>query len=262
MPTVQEIEQALFQWAPKELAQSWDNVGLLVGEPGRVVTKILVALDVTPEVVREATEMGAELIVAHHPVMNIHWHERELRTLRSDTQLGNLLMSLVKAGVSAICMHTNLDAAQGGVNDALAESLGLEEIGPLSEEDGIGRVGLLPEPMDLQDFLSLVRSRLRPNGIRFTGGGKIVHRVAVGGGTCGDYISLAVERGCDTFVTADLKYNQFLDAGAMGLNLIDAGHFPTEDVVCLVLIQRLENTFPGLKIVKSASHREAVQYYV
>lgn len=261
MPTVHEIEQALYELAPRDLAQSWDNVGLLVGEPDREVSRILVALDVTEQVAAEARDMGAGLIVAHHPVMNIHWHERELQTLRDDTRLGKLLMSLVKTGVSAICMHTNLDSAQGGVNDALAGALGLEEIECFSD-DGIGRVGILPEAVELPAFLRRVKEGLRPNGIRYVDAGKAVHRVAVGGGACGDYFRRAVEMGCDTFVTADVKYDQFLDAKALGLNLIDAGHYPTEDVVCPVLIRWLEERFPSLTIVKSASHREVIQYYV
>jgi len=262
MPTVREIEQELFLLAPKDLAAPWDNVGLLVGDPDREVSRVLVALDITPDVVREAAHGGYDLIVAHHPVMNVHWHEREMQTLRTDTRLGGLLLELVRGNLSAICMHTNLDAAQGGVNDTLAARLGLDAVEMLGDEDGVGRIGLLPSPMPLAEFLALVRKRLRPNGMRFAAGGRTVGRVAVGGGACGDLFTKAIARGCDTFVTADVKYNQFLDASAQGLNLIDAGHFPTEDVVCPVLIARLVGRFPGLTAVKSASHREAVQYYV
>lgn len=262
MPTVHEIEKDLFQLAPRDLAASWDNVGLLVGDPGREVTRVLVALDITPDVVREAVHGEYDLIVAHHPVMNIHWHGSEMQTLRTDTRLGGLLLELVKGGVSAICMHTNLDAAQGGVNDTLAARLGLDGVEMLGDEDGVGRIGVLPSPMSLTEFLSLVRKRLRPNGMRFAVGGKTVRRVAVGGGACGDFFTKAIARGCDTFVTSDVKYNQFLEASAQGLNLIDAGHFPTEDVVCPVLISRLEERFPGLTVGKSASHREVIQYYV
>lgn len=262
MPTVHEIEEELFLLAPRDLAASWDNVGLLVGEPDREVGRVLVALDVTPDVVREAVHGAYDLIVAHHPVMNVHWHEHEMQTLRADTRLGRLLMELVKNGVSVICMHTNLDAAQGGVNDTMAARLGLDEVELLGDEEGVGRIGVLPAPMTLMEFLSLVRKRLRPNGIRFAAGGKNVRRVAVGGGACGDFFIKAIARDCDTFVTADVKYNQFLDASAQGLNLIDAGHFPTEDVVCPILIGRLEERFPGLTVGKSVSHREIIQYYV
>lgn len=259
MPTVREVEKALFELAPRELAQDWDNVGLLVGDPEGMVSAVLVALDVTETVAREAEELGAGLIVAHHPVMNCAWHP--VQTIRGDDPQGRLLLRLIRSRTAAICMHTNLDAAAGGVNDALARALGLAEVEPLGE-DGIGRVGTLPEEMALSAFLPLVRQRLRPNGIRYVSAGRSVRRVAVGGGACGEYALRALELGCDTFVTADIKYNGFLDAGELGLNLLDAGHYPTENVVCPAVVRYLARCFPGLTIHPSASHREAVQYYV
>lgn len=261
MPTVQEIEQAIFQWAPRELAQSWDNVGMLVGDCGKEVHRILVALDITEAVVREAIAGGYDLIVSHHPVMNCAW--QPVQTLRSDTLQGRILLDLIRGGVAAICMHTNLDTAQGGVNDVLAGRLGLEHVEGLWDESGIGRMGTLPGPMSLADFLSLVRKRLRPNGIRFVpGGSTTIRRVAVGGGACGDFFPIAIGKGCDAFVTADVKYNQFLDAQALGLALVDAGHFPTEDPVCPALVQWLSARYPDLTVVRSDSHRDVIQYYV
>lgn len=128
MATVHEIEQRLFSWAPRESAMDWDNVGHLVGDPEQEVDRILVALDITERVVQEAIDCGAQLIVSHHPVMNVRWHEREMQTLRPDTRLGGVLTTLVKNDISAICMHTNLDAADGGVNDCLAKKLGLNDV--------------------------------------------------------------------------------------------------------------------------------------
>ena len=260
MPTVREIESALFQLAPRELAMEWDNVGLLVGDCEKEVHRVLVALDVTAGTAEEAARVGAELIVAHHPVMNCHW--TPVQSLRDDNLQGQLLRKLVRDGIAAICMHTNLDAAQGGVNDALACQLGLEQVEALDGGDGIARMGLLPEAMELTDFLALVRKRLRPNGIRFVDGGRPVRRAAVGGGACGEYFTAAAAGGCDALVTADVKYNQFLDAAGLGLSLLDAGHFPTEDVVCPVLVQFLQERFPGLRITRSNSHRELIHYYV
>ena len=260
MPTVREIEQALYEFAPKGLAAGWDNVGLLVGEPEQAVNAVLVALDVTQAVAEEAIAKGCDLIVAHHPIMNCKW--LPVQTVRGDTPQGRLLSRLLRAEVSVICMHTNLDTAAGGVNDALAAALRVNDPGPLDEESGIGRVGELSEAVPLAAFLETVKTALRPNGIRYVDGGRDVRRVAVGGGSCGDFVSQALERGCDTFVTADLGYHQFLDAVPVGLNLIDAGHFPTENVVCPVVAQRLEGAFPGLPVVQSAVHGEVIQYYV
>ena len=257
MAKVQAIESALFAWAPKELAADWDNVGLLVGDPEQEVKKVLIALDITEGVVEEAAELGAELIVAHHPVMNCAWHP--VQTLRADDPLGRKLRTLVKKDISAICMHTNLDAAEGGVNDALAEKLGLLDISPLGE-DGIGRIGTINGEKSLAEYTSFVVKSLGCHGARFRCGGKTVHRVAVGGGACGSYIAAAKAAGCDTFVTSDLKYNDFLDTE--GLNLIDAGHYPTENVICPVIADRLGRAFPEVEFVISASHQEAIGFYM
>lgn len=258
MTTVREIESFLYGWAPRELAESWDNVGLLVGDPEAAVERVLVALDITPQVAEEALERGCQLIVAHHPVMNCAWHP--VQTVRADDRQGRTLTALLRGGVAAICMHTNLDAAEGGVNDILAEKLGLTQPEMLTEEK-IGRIGTLKCEIPLVEFTHSVIELLGCNGLRYVDAGRPVHRVAVGGGACGCYIPQAVAAGCDTFVTSDLKYNDFLDTE--GLNLIDAGHFPTENVVCPALRDRLQRAFPAVDVLCSASHsREIIQYCI
>lgn len=258
MTTVREIESFLYGWAPRELAESWDNVGLLVGDPEAAVERVLVALDITPQVAEEALERGCQLIVAHHPVMNCAWHP--VQTVRADDRQGRTLTALLRGGVAAICMHTNLDAAEGGVNDILAEKLGLTQPEMLTEEK-IGRIGTLKCEIPLVEFTHSVIELLGCNGLRYVDAGRPVHRVAVGGGACGCYIPQVVAAGCDTFVTSDLKYNDFLDTE--GLNLIDAGHFPTENVVCPALRDRLQRAFPAADVLCSTSHsREIIQYCI
>lgn len=257
MTTAHDIERSLYDWAPRELAMAWDNVGLLVGDPAQEVRRVLVALDITQGVAEEAVSLGAQMIVSHHPVMNCAWHE--VQTLRADDAQGRLLRYLVRHGLAACCMHTNLDAADGGVNDCLAHALGLSGLSMLNEEK-IGRIGTLSCEKPLEQFLSDVVKLLSCNGLRYRDGGRPVHRVAVGGGACGEYIPQAIAQGCDTFVTSDLRYNDFLDT--QGLNLIDAGHFPTEDVVCQEIVRRLRETFPELEVTKSAVHGDAVKFYM
>jgi dinuclear metal center YbgI/SA1388 family protein len=259
MPTVREIEQALYNWAPKETAFPWDNVGQLLGDPNRKVERVLVALDITDAVAEEAIAKKCELIVAHHPVMNCKW--LPVQTVRTDTPQGNLLLKILLNGVNAVCMHTNLDLAAGGVNDALAERLELLDAAPF-EADGLCRAGFLKRPMALQDFAAFVSEKLGCNGLRYADAGKTVSKVAVGGGACSEYDAAAIAAGCDTFVTSDVTYHQFLDAKGKGINLIDAGHFPTEDPVCDKLIKYISEQFPELTVTKSDSHREVIQYYV
>ncbi len=255
MPRVSEIEAALFEIAPRECAMEWDNVGLLVGKPGREVRKALVSLDITEAVIEEANRWGADLIVAHHPII---FHGQ--KTVTNRDIVGNRVLQLVESNISAICMHTNLDITGGGVNDTLAEYLSLRDFYRL-EDTGVIRVGTLDAPMPLRDFAARVSERLGCNGLRYADAGRHVFRVAVGGGACGEFEDAAIAAGCDTFVTADLSYHQFLDAKEKGINLIDAGHFPTEDPVCHELVGYLRARFPEIEIQK-ASHREVIQYYV
>ncbi|MDY3691246.1 MAG: Nif3-like dinuclear metal center hexameric protein [Dysosmobacter sp.] len=259
MPTVREIEQTLFELAPGEAAMEWDNVGHLLGDPDQAVERVLVALDITEGVADEAIASGCQLVVAHHPVMNCRW--TPVQNIRDDTFQGHLFLKLLRNNVSAICMHTNLDIAWGGVNDALAQRLELVDPGPLCE-NGLGRVGEYPESVALADYVRFVCQALGCNGLRYADAGKPVRRVAVGGGACGEFEDDAIRAGCDTFVTADLSYHQFLDAAGKGINLIDAGHFPTEDPVCEKVITYLTDRFPELAVSKSASHKEVIQYYV
>ncbi len=258
MITVQDVEKSLFDWAPKELAASWDNVGHLVGEQCAEVKKILVSLDITEDVVQEAIACNADVIVAHHPVMNCAWHP--VQRVRSDDAQGRMIIAMIRNGISAICMHTNLDAADGGVNDVLATKLGLERLEMLNDEK-IGRIGTLKSEIPLVEFTRLVIEFLRCNGLRYIDGNKPVQRVAVGGGACSGYIAQAIMAGCDTFVTSDIKYNDFLDT--KGINLIDAGHFPTENVVCPTVAEYLRKQFPELTVVQSTAHAcEVIQYCI
>lgn len=259
MATVGAVYEYLDKKAPFHLQMDFDNAGFLVGRKGAEVAKTLVSLDITEEVVEEAERIGAELIVSHHPVI---FHPA--RSVTDETVTGRIVMGLLDGGIAAICAHTNLDLAAGGVNDALAEKLALKQVDPLSQAGcdavwapyGIGRIGLVEGHSDLSDFAAFVREALDARGLRFEDAGRSVHKVAVGGGSCGDLLREAAEKGCDTFVTADVKYDVFLDARAMGINLIDAGHFSTENVICPVLARWLAEEFPQLEIFCSRRHKE------
>lgn len=262
MTTVGEVFAFLQEKAPFELQESFDNAGFLVGREGAAVSKILVSLDITEQVVEEATEQGAQLIVAHHPVIFGGAH-----CVTDQTVTGRIVLALAEHGIAAICAHTNLDAVEGGVNDALALRLGLTGITQLKQEGvdgqgrayGIGRVGYVSE-QPLYDFAMGVKRLLGANGLRLVDGGRPAHKIAVGGGACAGMLEDALAQGCDTFVTSDVKYNHFLDAKAQGLNLIDAGHFPTENVVCPVLQDWLVKRFPQVAVAVSSRHREVFSY--
>ena len=254
MKTVDDIFQYLCELAPLELQMDFDNAGLLVGYRNAAVSRAMLALDITEEVIREAAETDAQLIISHHPVI---FHPTRSLTDRAGEAIG---LHLIENGLAAICMHTNLDIAPGGVNDVLMELLGANVEGPL-DPDNCGRVGTLPEESSMQDFLSLCKERLKANGLRYYDAGHPVKHLAVMGGAGGDSIRHAVEKGCDTYVTADLKYHSFLDAAELGLNLIDADHFCTENPVIGVLAEKLSLRFPDVKFVVSQRHQQVISFF-
>lgn len=254
MVIINDIYTFLNEIAPVRYQMDFDNAGFLVGDGGAVVKKALLALDITDAVIAEAIELRAQLIVSHHPLIFT-----PLRHATTDDLAGRKVLTMARHGISAICMHTNLDAADGGVNDCLAQKLGLNDVFLLNDEK-IGRIGTLSCEKGLEEFLRDVIKSLGCGGLRYRSGSGRVHRVAVGGGACGEYIPQAIAQGCDTFVTSDLRYNDFLDT--QGLNLIDAGHFPTENVVCPAIAAHLKAHFPEVQTVISTSHRDVIQYYL
>ncbi len=255
MPIVRDIFDFLAAKAPVDMALGFDNVGLLVGRRDREVKRIVTALDITDEVIQEAISLNADLIVSHHPLFF------ELKGVTDKEWTQERALTLAENRIAAICMHTNLDAAEGGVNDALMGALGVSVTGVLDEESAIGRVGVLSEPMTMADFLPHVKTMLKVNGLRYHDAGKPVHRVAVCGGSGGSDIPLAAALGCDTYVTADIKYDQFLEGKHLGLNLIDADHFCTENVVVPVLEVWLKERFREVEVFISHVHGQTAQFY-
>lgn len=264
MATVREIYQYLDGLAPFSLQMDFDNAGFLVGRGDRQVARLLVSLDITEEVVAEAAELGCQLIVSHHPVIFF-----PAKSITDADPTGRTLLALAERQIAAVCAHTNLDAVHGGVNDALAQKLGLVQIEQLKQDGvdasgrpyGIGRVGnTAGVPMYTPAFAAFVKEVLGANGVRYVDARRPVRRVAVGGGACADMLKDALAMGCDTFVTADVKYNGFLDAKALGVNLIDAGHYPTEQVVVPVLAKWLESGFPKVEVLTTQRHKEVFSY--
>ena len=256
MITVREVENRLFDWAPKELAESWDNVGHLVGEPDAEVKKVLVSLDITEAVVQEAIAIGADLIVAHHPV---------IFDPIKNVLAGSAVHKALTAGISVICAHTNLDLARGGVNDCLAKALGLgclEGLSPIPCRRGgeevteyLGRISFLKEAMTPDDFAAYVKEKLSAS-VRYTAGSRPVQRVAVCGGSGADCLEDAIAAGADALVTSEVKHHIFLQAQQAGITLVDAGHFHTEDVVIEPLAERLRWQFPEIPVI--TYHLDAV----
>ncbi len=264
MTTVADILQFVEAIAPPYMKEGWDNVGLLCGRRGKEVHKILVALDPFASVIEEAAEIGADLIVTHHPLIL----KEEVKAVSEDTETGRCLLLLMEHGIAAINAHTNLDLAPGGVNDILAQTLGLTNI-EIPEPEGTDAEGrpygllrtgeVVGQP--LEAFLGHVKAALGCEGLRYVDGGKPVHKVCVGGGSCAGAIENVAAMGCDTFVTADVKYNQFRTAYELGVSLIDAGHFHTENPTMPILAEKLRKAFPEVEVVFSTRHRDVMKFF-
>lgn len=263
MVKVKDILDALEAYAPPAMKMDFDNVGFLVGFAENPVSRLLVSLDITDAVVDEAVEWEAQLIVSHHPLFF------SLKAVTDTDRTGRKIATLLKNNISAICMHTNLDAASGGVNDALAEAADLSQTTILCreafDESGVpysyGRVGFLPAPVKLDTYLETLKNNLNTRGLRYHDAGRDVYKVAVVGGSGGSYVSQALQCGCDTLVTADIKYDVFLEAKELGLNIIDGDHFCTENVVTPKLAEKIKGHFPDLDVRISKRHAQTAQFY-
>lgn len=262
MATVADILACVQSFAPEYMKEDWDRVGLNCGHSDRVVTKILVALDPFMDVCKEAKDMGAELIVTHHALL---WNPG---FITDQDEQGRCALYLMENQIACINAHTNLDCAPGGVNDILAQKLGLRDIkviAPKGTDQNNRDYGLLrcgnTGSCGLEEFLTRVKTELGCKGLRYVDTGKPVQIVAVGGGACASEIAQVAAAGCDTFVTADVKYNQFWDAKNLGINLIDAGHFYTENPVCEYIAEKIQSDFPDIDVVISKSHTDCANFF-
>ena len=261
MTTVRDFDAFFASRLPYEMKEDFDNVGLLVGMNDREVKKVLIALDITSWTIEEAAKFGAQLIISHHPLFF------GLKKITDSEPAGKSVISLISSGISAICLHTNLDSAAGGVNDALIEVTGAVCKGILGETHGsgqdaygIGRYGILPEAETMPSFAARLKRLLNCSGLRYHDAGRKVSHIAVCGGSGGEFLEKAVSLGCDTYITADIKYDRFLTARELGINLIDADHFCTENVVVPVLERLVRENFPDVETRISKTHTQTAKF--
>ena len=242
--TVQDLYRFLDTLAPCDAQLPWDNSGFLIGAPEREVRVCVMAMDITADVIRYAQSVGAELIITHHPVIFA-----PIKRVTSDS----LVYQLIRADISVISAHTNLDLAEGGVNDALAEALRLQNIRPFENEDAIGRIGDLSEAMAPSAFAAYVKEKLGITSDVAYVGETPVKTVALVGGAGSDYVSDALKAGADGYVTGEVKHHEWIAAQDMPVTLVSAGHHATEDVVFSPLIAKFAAKFPETKFLPYTS---------
>lgn len=251
--TVKDIIAKMEQWCPASLACSWDNCGLQVGSVKQRVDCVLVALDVSQDIIEEAIAVQANLIVTHHPLIF-----SPLRNLCLGVYPQDVVIRLLEAGIAHLAAHTNLDMTIGGVNDTLAAILGLKEIRPLVAEgdmDGLGRIGNLPQPLTFSQLETLVKERLELDYLKVVPVEKEIRSVAVCGGSGMDLLVAAKEAGADCLISAEGKHHQALMAQQLDMGLIDAGHFDTEKIIVPVVAAYLKKCFPALTVLCSQTEK-------
>lgn len=237
MATVSDILNIMNEIAPPALAEDWDNPGLLVGRADGEVSSVLLCVDATAEVVDEARQLGAQLIISHHPLMF-----RAIKHVRDDEPEGHVICELIRSGISLIAAHTNLDAAVGGVNDALAHALGLKNVEA-------------PEPFlragdicgTLLEISHMVRARLDTRALTYGPDDMLIDRAALCSGAGGSEVMAAYQSGAQLFITGEMKHNELILARQLGLGVICAGHFETERVVLSPLAEGLQTRFSALQ---------------
>lgn len=254
MVKVKDIVKEIEKFAPKELAYSWDNTGFILGDSEKEVKKVFLTLDVFKETVDEAVKMGADMIISHHPILF-----KGIQAVDYTSQQGYIVKELIKNDIALYASHTSMDCAKGGINDVLANKLGIKDAQVIEINSdfpgcGLGRIGNIGKETTLKEYAEFVKKALNTPFARVCGDfDKKIKTVAVGGGACDDLIPDAIAMGADVLVTADMKYHISAEAVEDGIAVIDAGHYPTEVFVTEIFEKLLDDM--DVEIVKS-SHKD------
>ncbi|MEA5082649.1 MAG: Nif3-like dinuclear metal center hexameric protein [Lachnospiraceae bacterium] len=250
-----DLINELEDFAPMYLAESWDNPGLILGDTESDIKKVLVALDVTDEVVDEAITIGADIIITHHPMLF-----SAVKKITNETPIGLRLRKLIKNDIAHFAMHTNLDIAFGGTNDELARISGLKDIEVLREScqqngqiNGLGRIGNLEKETTFGDFARIIKKELRLNSLRVVGDTeKRIRRVGLCTGSGFEFMDDAVKKGADVFITADLRYHESQKAQEAGICVIDATHYASENIIVPVICKYLNELDSKMEVIQSS----------
>lgn len=260
MHSVADVADYLRLLSPLGLAESWDNVGLLVGSFEQSVERIMTCLTITPASAREAVEAGANLIVSHHPLPF-----RPLKRLTSETTEGRLLLELAAARVAVFSSHTAYDSAAEGINRQLADRLELSDLAPLVESpqigEGAGRHGRLRSPLALRELAARVKAVLAIDNAQAVGAlNQKISRVGVACGSAGEFLPAAKAAGCDCLVTGEVRFHTCLEAESLGVSLVLAGHFASERFAMVELADRLATAFPSVQVWASQQETDPIHW--
>ncbi|MDO5096026.1 MAG: Nif3-like dinuclear metal center hexameric protein [Peptostreptococcaceae bacterium] len=243
---LKEIEKILDNKLQSEIAESWDNVGLLIGDKNREVESVLLTLELTDKVFEEALAKKCDMILAHHPL--IFSGVKRIVSENDD----NLIYRLIEKGIPFYAAHTNFDAIHRGLNDYFAEIMDANHIEVHSENEQAEEFLRIfdIEPQPLAEFVEKIKNKLHLKAIRLIGARERIAKVGVVTGAGGDYAELAHRLGADAFITGDIKYHQAMDFKARGICVIDVGHFETEQIFAQAMKSFIQNEIPELKSIR------------
>ncbi|MBV7273008.1 Nif3-like dinuclear metal center hexameric protein [Clostridium thailandense] len=248
---IMDIDRIMEEHAPARFKESYDNVGLMIGDKSSEVTSILISLDCTLNVIEEAKRKKCNLILTHHPLLF-----KKPNNITTDTLLGKKIIEIIKSEINVYSSHTNLDSVAGGINDIIMQLLGFNNYKTIELSDarrdndfstGIGRIAVLEEPIMLSDVCDRIKQSLGIPLLRYSGNDiKKVKKVAVINGSGQGYFNAAIRLGADCIITGDTTYHYVSDLLEEGIPVIDAGHFGTEWPAMKILAKWLKNTLEDM----------------
>ena len=252
--TVEYLCQYLEQLAPVQLAETWDNTGLIVGRKNQPVDKVITCLTLTEDVAEEAVQASAQLVITHHPILF-----RATKKIDDSTAEGRILLTLIENGVAVYSPHTAYDSAADGINQQFAEAIGLQDIQPIRKTSaesslGAGRVGTLHSTETREAFTEKILGTLNATHLEVCWANPKFSRIAVACGAAADFLTDAIQLNCDTFITGEARFHSILESRAARMNLILTGHYYSERTAVEQLARKIQGEFPELRV--SASENE------
>ncbi|GAA0763709.1 Nif3-like dinuclear metal center hexameric protein [Clostridium sartagoforme] len=258
MKKIKDIIGIMEEFAPKTLKEDFDNVGLMVGDRNKEVKKILLALDCTLDVIQEAKEKRVDLIITHHPLIF-----RKPSSITTDTLIGKKIIELIKNDISLYSSHTNLDSAENGLNETIVNLLGystneLIEVNKMARNDneGLGRIVRLEDFIKLEDLIEDIKEKLNVKSLKVVKGCEKVKNIAIINGSGSDFFEKAYKKGADCIITGDTTYHYASDYKELGVSIIDTGHFSSEWIVFLEVINKLTDKLQDIEILISTKSED------
>ncbi len=265
MISCNRLLQYLQTFAPLELAEEWDNVGLLLGYDEQEISSVMTCLTLTPDVTAEAIEQNVDLIVTHHPILF-----RAVQRITTETSEGSMILNLIEHNIAVYSPHTAFDGAAQGINQQWCDQLGLQKTQPLQLHSGVeleakglgsGRSGFLPKRVLLQELTGQIKSLLKTDSLQFVGRlDAEISQVGIACGAAAEFMKQAQQQGCQVLITGEARFHACLEARQRGIALVLVGHYGSERFACEKLAEILQKDFPEINCFASQIESDPIQW--